>query len=446
MGKLKKESGITLIALVVTIIVLLILAGISVSMITGENGILKKAGEASEKTKIATDKEQRRLARYEAGANIDGMVFQGVTIPAGFAPTRIEGETTIDEGLVVTDVDGNEYVWIPCEYDSESVEGVADENTVYYNDSSVEHDQHDNRDPSWKKGNWYYNGGTWYDEQPHSKTVKNSITKYHGFYVARYEAGVPKKATEFYVDPEGRGNLEYKYQNNVRNDSTKIENGEIIPVSQKGSQAWNYITQENAEKAARKMVTNRLDVQSYLIDSHAWNTICRLLEKKYKSESNKVTNSTNWGNYANNTDTKYEKIKGLWARHTFAPEKGWRPGEKYNFSNIPKKGSTSTHETGHIELATGICEDFKAYNIYDMAGNMWEWTTEEGNNNGDNTHNGSPNCNEGACPNKSGVTYVLRGGAFNIGGDSCPVVSVRGDYYNERVDIHVGFRAVLYLK
>ena len=49
---LKASNGITLIALVVTIIVLLILAGISIQMLTGDNGILTRAGEAKEKTNI----------------------------------------------------------------------------------------------------------------------------------------------------------------------------------------------------------------------------------------------------------------------------------------------------------------------------------------------------------------------------------------------------------
>ena len=48
-----QEKGITLIALVVTIIVLLILAGISISMLTGQNGILNRASEAKEKTGTA---------------------------------------------------------------------------------------------------------------------------------------------------------------------------------------------------------------------------------------------------------------------------------------------------------------------------------------------------------------------------------------------------------
>ena len=60
-----KQRGITLIALVVTIIVLLILAGVSISMLAGENGILKRAKEAKEKTEMATEEEQNTLLQYE---------------------------------------------------------------------------------------------------------------------------------------------------------------------------------------------------------------------------------------------------------------------------------------------------------------------------------------------------------------------------------------------
>ena len=54
---LRRNKGITLIALVVTIIVLLILAGISIAMLTGQNGILKRAAEAKEKTRVAQEDE-----------------------------------------------------------------------------------------------------------------------------------------------------------------------------------------------------------------------------------------------------------------------------------------------------------------------------------------------------------------------------------------------------
>ena len=59
----KRENGITLIALVVTIVVLLILAGITISLVFGSNGVIKKAQEANENTKIAQVREQLELAK-----------------------------------------------------------------------------------------------------------------------------------------------------------------------------------------------------------------------------------------------------------------------------------------------------------------------------------------------------------------------------------------------
>ena len=62
----KRERGITLIALVVTIIVLLILAGVSISMLTGQNGILNRAVEAKEKTETAQQDEEEKMQGYES--------------------------------------------------------------------------------------------------------------------------------------------------------------------------------------------------------------------------------------------------------------------------------------------------------------------------------------------------------------------------------------------
>ena len=66
---LRKNKGITLIALVITIIVLLILAGVAIAMLSGENGILKKAAESKIKTEQAQKEEETRLADMETTAN-----------------------------------------------------------------------------------------------------------------------------------------------------------------------------------------------------------------------------------------------------------------------------------------------------------------------------------------------------------------------------------------
>ena len=81
----------------------------------------------------------------------------------------------------------------------------------------------------------------------------------------------------------------------------------------------------------------------------------------------------------------------------------------------------------YTELATGSSDDFKKYNIYDMAGNMWEWTTG---------HN----------INKDQMFVVPRGGSFNDHGAANPVVRANGSDGFTTFHIHVGFRVVLYVK
>ena len=70
MKRIIENKGITLIALVITIIVLLILAGVSIAMLTGENGLLTKAGKARDDTKLKGEAEKVQLAVYDALVNI----------------------------------------------------------------------------------------------------------------------------------------------------------------------------------------------------------------------------------------------------------------------------------------------------------------------------------------------------------------------------------------
>lgn len=69
---MKNQKGITLIALVITIIVLLILAGVTIAMLTGENGILKKATGAVSDTEKATAEEAIKMEVYNNIADHDG--------------------------------------------------------------------------------------------------------------------------------------------------------------------------------------------------------------------------------------------------------------------------------------------------------------------------------------------------------------------------------------
>ena len=85
-------------------------------MLTGDNGILNRAAEAKENTEQSQLEEQKRLASMEAATNLTETVYNDgekeIKIPSGFAPTGIEGENTVEEGLVITDSKGNEFVWV----------------------------------------------------------------------------------------------------------------------------------------------------------------------------------------------------------------------------------------------------------------------------------------------------------------------------------------------
>ena len=108
---LKRNKGITLIALVVTIIVLLILAGISIAMLTGQNGILNRASEAQEKTGTAQTEELVKLSVTDAitqglGELTDVNLKTALNNNIGEGKYEISGDAT--SGWTVT-VDGKEF-------------------------------------------------------------------------------------------------------------------------------------------------------------------------------------------------------------------------------------------------------------------------------------------------------------------------------------------------
>src|SRR5699024_6629716 len=91
----KEKNGITLIALVITIIVLLILAGVSIATLTGDNGILTRAQEAKNKTEEAQKDEENIVSSYEdkineyAGIDWDTVLANAQKHPEQKASTAI---------------------------------------------------------------------------------------------------------------------------------------------------------------------------------------------------------------------------------------------------------------------------------------------------------------------------------------------------------------------
>lgn len=82
---MKNNKGITLIALVVTIIVLLILAGVSIAMLTGDNGILSRSQEASYQNDLGNAKEEVAMKIAEAITNWNAVKYANVTTVTGLS-------------------------------------------------------------------------------------------------------------------------------------------------------------------------------------------------------------------------------------------------------------------------------------------------------------------------------------------------------------------------
>ena len=117
--KMKKQKGITLIALVITIIVLLILAGVSIAMLTGENGILSQAAKAKEETEKAQANEALILDEYNK--------FLNNAVGGTESTTPEEPE---EEGITASDIADNKDV-IGKDIEGYEAQGVTDWNIFY---------------------------------------------------------------------------------------------------------------------------------------------------------------------------------------------------------------------------------------------------------------------------------------------------------------------------
>ncbi len=497
-GKSYKEQGITLVALVITIIILLILAGVTLNTALSDNGLFARAKEASEKYKESEEQEKEALDDIEK--ELDGIIQtkekakagEKVSIPEGkeWDENKVDavadGEGNVipvpngfyyaggskSTGFVISDTEnddldnsreGNQFVWIPCTEDqyNDAKDDVMDEqwscNNEYKdngNSNGEKTTEGTGDGKAWKNDyigdekeildNIYNNDNKlptekWKNENQITKG-QESIKKYGGYYIARYEAGIPEEA-DFYVS---KSNSEMKYVN-TKKENIKIPWGsntigrgskddtgiikDLKPVSKKGVQAWNYITQPNSKRVAENMYNESNSVNSYLVDSQAWNHICKSIFHANKGNND----STTWGNYYNNTTTAYKSLNCLWAGHQWnEPDWEWNIAEKYEIGGIQDEDIPKGEGIALIELSTGASDDFKKYNIYDMAGNMWEWTTE---------HNVVT-----TDENTKKMFVVLRGGSFSELGSDHSVVRADGGCELITCNWCVGFRVVLYIE
>ena len=401
---MRKNKGITLIALIITIVVMLILVAVSVNIIINSN-IIGQAEKAAEGYKIAYEQEanggeieingkkygsveeylagKEKLPEIEAGTRAtEPSEYKSnnktAVIPAGFTVSGISTEQSIDGGLVIYDIpEGttvnwtnpdsvrtqyNQFVWIPVEVNKttepkDTETSIASfKRSVWQDNARVANNAQSSTSFPSSSYSWsdytepYSKDSSDYDGTGTGKTgisaqiteLTKSIYKYGGFYIGRYEAGSETART---------------------GGSSQT----VAFVVQQDKYPYNYAKwgkgmgdiSEGAVYLSNSLYTGKTGygVKSMLCTGAAWDSMLDFI----KDSSHNVTSSTSWGNYYD-SDT-YKVYRGsLYSNST------WSAADTTNGSDVTKNTS--------ILLTTGATERNSSKNIYDVAGNCWEWTTE----------------------------------------------------------------------
>ena len=394
---MKKNKGITLVALVVTIVVLLILAGVSINLVLGNNGIIAKAKEAQRESAEASQNDLKGMnglvSEMEGALAGNGSTGSGsgnggaggsgagTKVPeaatAETAPyfpdnTFTKKEGTIDTGLVIRDASGNEYVWVvvPRTTAVYATTGLGKTTFSDADYTSIEKDL--------KEYTKTYRGGTsftdtWYADDKNEgwlseteyKTLKNSMLKsvYEngGFYVGRYEAGIAENRTS----------------NTDKNSDGKYTiEGMPAPVSKADAYPYTHVTRTQAQNLASNV--NSGTKTSSLMFGVQWNLVLAFMHNKGNiADSTLTSNSTTIGNHMDSTfqlsqTGKYATMSDWELSST------WNPSttSTTNFVDSSRNKIAQSSSGNGILVTTGTSEKNKVMNIYDIAGNVWEWTLE----------------------------------------------------------------------
>ena len=400
---LKNKKGITLVALVVTIVVLLILAGVSINLVLGNNGIIAKAKDAETKSAEASQNDLKginglvsemegALAGNNGGetqtpeitigeakvvANSDGTgsaitdaasVYLGNTLYITFSHSIIGGTTVVDKTIpyavtangtytftVTGTVNGKSYtknVSVTVNQFKDVYEYMQTNTKVTYSDGEVWIPEgfkvaEDSASTVQggvviedKEGNQF----VWVPVATIDDYKRTWYTGYGAF--SGYSEALPedeKTSVErykgFYI-----GRYEAGDKENTEAKTLRSSNDVTKTVTIKANQApYNYVTRTQAVSLAEGFATKQgYKAKTKLVSSYAWDTTIAFLQKV----NSDYGSSSEEGNY---TDTKFSYTDITGARQT----------KEKNSNVIVPTGQT-----------TPVC------NIYDMGGNVWERTTE----------------------------------------------------------------------
>ncbi len=300
-----------------------------------------------------------------------------ITIPSGFCVSQVKGEDEISKGLVIKNNNTDDrYVWVEVpktiydtaqsEKDYENIEKDMQEYASEYRDGS-------------SSDNWY--NGCGISDSTEYINLKNkmlkSVYEKGGFWISQYEIGADTTVTS--------------------------EDTSRVPRSKADKYPYNYVTCAQAQQLATNMNSN--DLTSSLLFGIQWDLTLKFIEKNGEITKNQITSdSTSWGNYQNSNFTIY---KGKYSNDT---------GK--NYTDVNNYYSISHTGTGEYTLlTTGATKRNSKLNIFDLAGNLCEYTLEN-----------------------SEQKSVIRGGTYTEAGNSLSAFS-RNTASDNSI---IGFRVSLY--
>lgn len=313
--------------------------------------------------------------------------------------TQVEG-TDLDTGLVIADSIGNEYVWIETpklasiyqtagiqikDFTDEEYEKIENDLHTYtsiYRDGTIFEDTYSKDEATGLTSEQYYTL---------KKNMLKSIYQNGGFYISRYEIGTDQKRTSSGASIVG-----------------------VEAVSQPNKYPLNYVTCSQAQTLATGFAPEGGSRTSSLLFGVQWDLVLKYIESKAvlqgtsasKIQEQLKQSSNSWGNYYN---SKYE-ITNANTQYSL------NSGSVWNYAPYSKNSA------GKVFLTSGSNTIFSKQNIFDFAGNVWEWTLE-------NTNNDANVC-------------VPRGGSFEDTTEN--KANYRGNTYASFSYYGVGFRVAIY--
>ena len=474
-----RQKGITLIALVITILVLIILAGVTINLTIGENGIFSKAKYAKEKYTNEEYLEQEQLNELYAYLAKDNSLPENtkdteagtqVKLPSNWYSTTAAYVSTEDGKTVTKEVKtasvtavatgGGETVPVPNGFyyvggkkdsgvvissdkrDQNKYAGVADvpAGAVYNSDGTVKtytDEEYEKLSEDEKKAVilgdqfiWipvtaeeYKKSNTWNGKTQTSSNLANSlwetqtqqtelpqIQKYSGFYIGRYEAGTSEITLSTRVNFAAQ-NTASGWQNtsfSIKDGSGNTATGKI--TAKAGEIPYHHADYFTAYKLSGTMYSTNY-VQSVLTTGTMWDAMLKFIGKGNEA----ILTSSTWGNY-NNTSSYVTYTAGQGRYATIGSS-----GEMTSVFRV------SDGKYYYGIKTTAISENVKQKNLYDVAGNLWEWTQEA------------------SYPNNTLESYMLRGGSFYHSYSDLPAC-YRGNRTATNTGTNSGFRPALYIK